>query len=315
MNLDLVRSFLVVLEEGSLNRAAVRLHLAQSSLTRQMQALEHEMDGRLLERTTSGVAPTAAGQSLAEGMRRVLADFDHAVAEARRLARGQQSVLRVGYLLSLTRTYLNPALSVMRKSHPEVQVRLLNLNPGEQVEALRSGEIDIGLIGRWGAVLASEFYTRRVATLRIVAALSETHRLAERTELNLGDLRGEMFIGAPESDVPGHDRWVLQMCRKAGFRPRFVQAGDSLAHALSLVVSENAVGLFPQFVSDEAAPGVVMRPIADAHAKWDFLVVWQRGRATAPMRALLDALASAQASPPPPAQPKQGQKPVPYATN
>jgi DNA-binding transcriptional LysR family regulator len=60
-----LRAFLVALEEGSLNRAAIRLRMSQSALSRQMQAIENEVGGALLERTTVGVRPTAAGHALA----------------------------------------------------------------------------------------------------------------------------------------------------------------------------------------------------------------------------------------------------------
>src|SRR5262245_2625053 len=254
VELDLFRSYLVVLEEGSLNRAAVRLRFAQSSLTRQMQALEHELGGRLLERTPGGVAPTAAGQKLAERVRRVLADFDSAVCETRCLARGQQSLVRVGYLLSATQSHLNPALVALRKSHPEVKVKLLDLTPGEQIGALRRGEIDVGLIGHWGDVLTRDFYARKLGALTMLVALPENHALAKRASLRLADLRNEMFVGAPDREVPGHNRWLQQICRRAGFKPRIVQDGESLSHAFSLVVSENAIGLVPEFMRDDARP-------------------------------------------------------------
>jgi DNA-binding transcriptional LysR family regulator len=60
-----IRSFLIVVEEGSLHRAAARLHISQPALSRQMQALEHELGGRLLEHMATGVSPTAGGQALA----------------------------------------------------------------------------------------------------------------------------------------------------------------------------------------------------------------------------------------------------------
>ena len=60
--LEQIRSFLTVVEEGSLHRAAARLRISQPTLSRQTQALEHELGGRLLERMASGVGPTAAGQ-------------------------------------------------------------------------------------------------------------------------------------------------------------------------------------------------------------------------------------------------------------
>jgi DNA-binding transcriptional LysR family regulator len=59
--LEEIRSFLAVVEEGSLRRAAARLHTSQPALSRRMQALEHELGGRLLERMSTGVRPTAGG--------------------------------------------------------------------------------------------------------------------------------------------------------------------------------------------------------------------------------------------------------------
>jgi DNA-binding transcriptional LysR family regulator len=60
----------VILEEGSLRRAAKRLHISQPALTRQMQLLEHDLGGRILERTAGGVHPTNVGHVLAEKARR-----------------------------------------------------------------------------------------------------------------------------------------------------------------------------------------------------------------------------------------------------
>jgi DNA-binding transcriptional LysR family regulator len=76
-----LRAFLIALEEGSLNRAAVRLRMSQSALSRQMQALEAEIGGALLERTTGGVRPTDAGNALASSLPSVLAEYDAAIAD------------------------------------------------------------------------------------------------------------------------------------------------------------------------------------------------------------------------------------------
>ena len=67
-----LRSFLVVIEEGSLHRAATRLNLSQSALSRQMQALEHDLGGSLLDRSSTGVGLTRSGYALAVRMGAVL---------------------------------------------------------------------------------------------------------------------------------------------------------------------------------------------------------------------------------------------------
>lgn len=288
--MDLVRAFLVVLEEGSLNRAALRLHLGQSTLTRQMQGLEYELGGALLERTAIGVAPTGSGQVFAERMRSVLQGYDAAVEAVRKEARGQKSTLRVGYLLSAGRKYLNPALAELRVRHPEVQVKLFDMTPGEQIRALRKGELDVGLVGQEGAGLAREFYSRRVETLPLLVVLAAEHRLAARERVEVADLKGELFVGVPEAEVPGRDRWITSLCRHAGFKPRFLMESESLVHALSLVVSEQAVAIMPNYVEDVPAAGVVMRPLDGKAASWDFLVVWQRGKVGPALKTLVAAI-------------------------
>jgi DNA-binding transcriptional LysR family regulator len=286
-----LRAFLVALEEGSLNRAALRLRMSQSALSRQMQVLENEIGGALLERTTAGVRPTDAGYALATSLPRVLADYDAAIDEARRLARGQRDLIRVGYLGSAGQMFLDPALSALRRTHPEVKVKLLDLSPGEQIVALRNGEIDLALIGQEGALLSSEFYVRKLTTLAVVAVMPADHPLASRKRISLKELRGERFISSPEEDLPGRDRWIAQLCRRAGFRPKFVQKAAGVSNMFTLIGSEGAVTLVPAYLKSFPVAGVAMVPLSDAKATWDFLVVWQRGRTAKSLRALLDALA------------------------
>jgi DNA-binding transcriptional LysR family regulator len=270
--------------------------MSQSALSRQMQALENEVGGALLERTTGGVRPTDAGHALATSLPRVLADYDAAMAEARRLARGQRDLIRVGYLGSAAQTFLDPALFALRHTYPEVKVKLLDLSPGEQIVALRKGEIDLALIGQEGALLSGEFYTRKLATLPVVAVMPADHLLASRKRISLKELRGERFISSPEEDLPGRDRWITQLCRRAGFRPKFVQTAASVSQMFTLIGSEGAVTLVPAYLKTFPVAGVAMVQLLDIKATWDFLVVWQRGRTAKPLRALLDALAATASS-------------------
>src|SRR5437660_12873661 len=96
--MEKLRLFLVVLEEGSLRRAADRLRVSQPAITRQMQSLELDLAGRVLERTSAGVRTTNGGHVLAERAKTLLADYDSAMAEVRRLVRGESEGLRIGYI-------------------------------------------------------------------------------------------------------------------------------------------------------------------------------------------------------------------------
>jgi len=82
--IDRIRALLTVIEEGSVNRAAVRLRITQPALSRQMQALENEIGGKLLERESSGVKPTGLGHALVRSMMPLVENYDGAMAELRR---------------------------------------------------------------------------------------------------------------------------------------------------------------------------------------------------------------------------------------
>jgi DNA-binding transcriptional LysR family regulator len=139
--LEQIRSFLTVVEEGSLHRAAARLRISQPALSRQMQALEHELWGRLLERMAIGVSPTTGGQTLAKRMGALLASYDLAMTDTRRALRGETDQVRIAYSLAVAaQQYLNGALREVRRSHPQTVLKLVNLVPGKQITALCAGE-------------------------------------------------------------------------------------------------------------------------------------------------------------------------------
>jgi DNA-binding transcriptional LysR family regulator len=286
-----LRSFLAVIEEGSLHRAAARLSLSQPALSRQMQALEHEMGGKLLERTSTGVKPTSAGHALAAKMGKILADYETSVDEVRRMLRGGSETLRIGYLGSSARDFLTPALGALREMPTRTKVKILDLTPGEQIIALRKGEIDVALTDHGGELLARDFYTRKVATIPLFAVLPANHPLSQRKELRIAELKDETFVYAPDSDVPGHARRLMQLCRKCGkFRPKFIGPCQSLSDGLSLVVNEGAVALLPAYTRHLLTTCFSMIPLSDPEATWDMVVVWQRGKPSAALKAFLDAL-------------------------
>lgn len=293
--IDRIRALLTVIEEGSVNRAALRLRITQPALSRQMQALEHDIGGKLLERETSGVKPTALGHALEKSMRPLAEAYDAALADLRRQARGERSELRVGYLISAAQAVLTPALARLRKTHPQLKLKLHDLSPREQIDRLRAGELDVALIGQEGAVAAREFYSARLGSLGVCVAIAEGDELAAQKKIALKDLKGRSFIGVDEDQMPGRNPWMAALCRKAGFKPRFATVVDGITNVLSLVASENAVTLLPAYFQEFKHPGVAFVPVSDAGAKWDFIVLWQCGKVPASTRALVQELKEAAA--------------------
>src|SRR4029450_8578233 len=291
--LDKLRLFLVVLEEGSFRRAADRLRISQSAITRQMQSLELDLGVRVLERTSAGVHPTNGGHALAERAKTLLADYDSTVAEVRRLGRGESERLRVGYIASAVQEYVGPALAVLRRAYPRLKVKMLDQTPGEMIIALRQGKIDLALTLHGIDLLSRDFYARKLATVRSLVALPVSHRFATERQVSLSQLKGETFVRGSNDVVPGYTQKIIQVCRKYGaFRPRLttIDKPDGLVETLTLAGNEEAISIQPAFISHLNAPNVVMVPIADSGATWDLFVVWKPGEIASPVRTLLSEL-------------------------
>src|ERR1700758_5352796 len=212
--LDKLRLFLVVLEEGSFRRAADRLRISQSSITRQMQSLELDLGGPVLERTSAGVRPTNGGHALAERAKTLLADYDSTVAEVRRVGRGESERLRIGYVASAVQEYLGSALAVLRRAYPRLKVKMLDQTPGEMIIALRQGKIDLALTLLGIDLLSRDFYARKIATVRSLVALPVSHRFANERQVSLSQLKGETFVRGSNDTVPGYNQRIVQLCRK-----------------------------------------------------------------------------------------------------
>ncbi len=291
--IERIRAFLVVVEEGSVNRAAVRLRITQPALSRQMKALEDEIGGRLLDRETDGVTPTDLGHALMAGLKPVVKSYDAALTAVRRRAHGTRTELRVGYLISAAESVLSPALAKVRRSNRELKFRLFDMSPREQIDALRAGKLDVALIGQEGTVAARDFYSRKLCSLGVCAALSDEDPLAARPHISLKELSQHGFIGVDEEQMPGRNAWMKTLCRSAGFRPGFIVTTDGITHVLGQVAAESAVTLLPGYFRTFKHPGVVFVPVSDATAVWEFIILWQRGKTPPATRLLVEALAGA----------------------
>ena len=290
MDLNVVQGFFAIVEAGSMGKAAVRLRVSQSTLTRQVQALEAEVGAPLLERSGTGVALTPAGRFFLAGMRAPLDAVQRVVEQTRRTGHGQRSLLRIGYLASAAQRYLNPALRLLRERHPSLRVQLLDSSPGEQFAALRAGQIDLGMVGESGRLMEREFFVRKLATVPAVVLVPDDHGLARTDRVSLRDLKNETFVPIPAHDAPAYLPWVKTLCRKAGFRPKLTEAADSMSHLGAMVTGDRCVALLPAFMAEKAPPGLAVLTLTESYAVADLLVIWQRGKMSDPVRQMLGAL-------------------------
>jgi DNA-binding transcriptional LysR family regulator len=262
--LRLLRSFVAIAEEGSLTRAAARLHIAQQSLSQQVRTLEAQLGATLLERTSRGVGLTPVGAVLLREARAVLARAERATAAVRRAAAGEEGELRVGFLGSVANYMMPPVVRAFRERHPGVALRTREVSIAKLVAGLRDGELDAGLTR---PPLVDDLATEVVLEEPVAAVLPAGHPLASRAELTLAELAGEPWVLTARSSWPPWHRLYDEDFARAGFAPRVVERGTSPQNLLALVAAGVGVTRLPLSSRSLRDSGVAFVPLAGDVAK------------------------------------------------
>lgn len=263
MELRHLRYFRAVAEELHFGRAAERLHIAQPPLSQQIRQLERELGVELLVRTTRSVDLTAAGKAYLRRTIAILDAVEDAGEQARRIASGVEGRLTVGCVGSATYSLLPRLVRRLRDRLPgvEVSVRGEMLAPA-QIQALVAGDIDLALLRPPVEHPDVEFETIRRD--RLFAALPAGHRLADGSDLAIGELRDEDFVAHA-----GHGRSVMSTvvaaaCADAGFVPRVRHEVEETSTLVTLVAAGLGVAIVPAPTAELDIAGVRYRPLSPA---------------------------------------------------
>ena len=256
------RYFLAVAETLHFSKAAERLGMAQPPLSHQIKRLEQLVGHRLFDRTTRGVKLTLAGQLLQERARSTIEKVDDDLAQVRRLGRGEEGTLTVGFSGSVMFTELPAAIESYRRRYPKVELRLREMVTAAQIAALLDGTLDLAFLRDGDPTDGIRMTT--VLKERYVAVLPRAHALSEKRSLRLRNLRDEPFVFFARRMGPlAFDR-TIACCEANGFHPNIVQDAPQWPTLVRLVAAGLGVSLAPACVANVAIPGAVYREIPAA---------------------------------------------------
>jgi DNA-binding transcriptional LysR family regulator len=288
LDLRQFRYFVVVAEELHFTRAAQRLNIGQPPLSLQIQAIERELGTELFRRNRRRVELTEAGRLFLVEARAVLAQAERAVETAKRVARGDIGVLRVGFTPSAPLTpAFTRAVRAYRLALPDVHLALSLSRSQSLLEALRIGSIDIGLIRPAAAAPLPPGITAIPVTRdRLMVALHADHPLASRQRrVPLAALAAEPFVLRPRGPGAAFYEQVYELCAQAGFSPHVAQDANEAPTILGLVAAGVGVSILPASFRAIDVPDVVWRDIAVGSAAIStLLLVYSSKAAATPQR-------------------------------
>jgi DNA-binding transcriptional LysR family regulator len=252
-----LRCFVAVAEELHFSRAAERLSMTQPPLSRQIRLLEHHVGAQLLERNSRTVRLTAAGKAFLPEAMRILRMAEEAAFTARRAAKGEQGALAIGFTSASGYSLLPEVVRRLRERSPAISLNLKELVSTEQVEALNTGELDLGLMRPH--TLNGELESTLLATESLMLAIPERDAGRWPLEPTLADLHGKPFVMYSPYEARPFYQMLSERLARAGVVPDIVEHIGQVHTMLALVRAGVGAALIAEGAARLKFDGIVMR--------------------------------------------------------
>ena len=275
MELHHLRYFEAVARHGHVTRAARELHIAQPSLSKQIQALEAELGVVLFDRVGRRVELTEAGQQLLPYARRVLREVAEARTALQQWGSLEHGQVAIGAPPTVGAHVLPRALAAFHRRYPAIELRLLEMGAARLAALLEEGTIDLAVISvPFPGLASAELFSEE-----LVVAVAQDHPLAQQRSVRSAELAEEQFILFPE----GYElrSRTLQFCRAAGFEPKVALDGGETDTVMRLVAAGLGVALAPRLALEEVA-GIVGLRVADVELERTLRLIWHPERSSSP---------------------------------
>lgn len=281
MEMRHLRYFIAVAEELSFTRAARRLHIAQPPLSTQIRLLEEELEAQLFERDKRRVFLTQAGRHFLDRARGILADVESAKGEARSAASGEIGRIALGYTgSSMLSTALPSALRRFQAAHPLVNLALQEMTSLDQLDAVHTRTLDIGILRRPDVVVPAGIVLEEWYQAPLLAAVPAAHPLSG-APVRIADLRDQPLILYPRNAGIGLYWKVQELCSKAGFRPHMVQEARDASTIVGLVAAGIGIAVVPSGTDCIRLEGVVYQRLLEKTAVSALHLVYREGERSA----------------------------------
>lgn len=282
MELRHLRYFIAVAEAENVSRAALKLHVSQPALSRQIRDLEGELGFALLQRSAKSVRLTEAGRVLLTEARAVIQRAEEAVKAARAVAAGDAGELHVGYAPSLTARLLPPALRAFQAELPNMRVRLHDLSTNEMLTGVRDGKLQIALVVRPPAAMLRGLRFEALTQDAMRIAVAPRHAFARRREVTVADVVRQPLVAYRRSDYPEYHEFLSELFAGTGVKPVIAEEHDGIASLIAAVESGAGVALVSESVGCIAGPRLKLIPLTPEPASFIIGAALPKGKLAGP---------------------------------
>lgn len=253
MELRHLRCFVVLAEELHFTRAAERLHIEQSPLSRIIKELEDELGALLFDRDRRGTRLTQAGKVFLEDVQRLFSTLEVARQNVKAVSSGYLGNLRIAVPCGGIDPRLASFLARCREEAPALEIRLTEVPLAEQLRGLRSGTFNAGFA--FTAEVGDGIVAEPIWTDPLVVVVSSRHPLLVHKKIPLEDLIRYPFVMADPRLFGRCNCELERLLHTAMGRPIVAEHVASIDMMLTLVAAGYGIGF-----ANAARIGVCRRP-------------------------------------------------------
>ncbi|TQI79717.1 DNA-binding transcriptional LysR family regulator [Serratia fonticola] len=268
-----LRAFVTLAELGRYHLAAARLCITQPALSKQIQALETQLNTRLFERGRQGALLTASGEALFPRARELLTQHEQFHLHALQVVKGEAGRLALGF--GLSSFHLAPQLvAAFRQRYPAVTIGLEDLPSERQCQLLREGRLQAGFVR---LPVAAPLRVQPLLNERLVLAAPSA--LAIRAESVLADFHRLPLLQLLPERGRGLSEQALRFIAAQGVEANVVQQAEDIQTLLALVAAGVGAALLPQSIMYIAPAGIDILPLSGEQTAWQVGLAWNPQRA------------------------------------
>ncbi|MEI7533317.1 MAG: LysR substrate-binding domain-containing protein [Verrucomicrobiae bacterium] len=275
MELRHFRYFVAVAEAENVSRAALKLHVSQPGLSRQIRDLEEEIGFSLFERSAKSLKLTKAGKTFLTEAKAVLLHADEAVKKARAVSGGTIGEINVGYAPSLTVQILPAALRTFQGKFPGVRVTLNDLSSEEMLTQLGAKKLQVALTVRPPAKMLRGLAFVEIARYAMVVAVAPSHRLAKLKAITLQQVAPEPLIGLSRKDYPEYHVETKKLFAAVSRKPNFAEEHEGGTGIIAAVEAGRGIALVPSSLACIVGTRVKLIPLKPALPPISVGAVWR----------------------------------------
>ena len=288
LDLRLLRYFDVLSEELHFGRAAERLHITQSPLSKAIQQLEAQFGLTLFERDSKHVALTPVGLVMLERARETLLHASKTAMFAHSVSQGRTGKIEIGFTALMLYRQLGRLMHNYQALYPEMEIRLSETVSQRQIEYVKSGNLDAGFIN--SPIAPRGLESLCMSRESYVACIPSNHTLAHAKQIPLEALQDETFLMfSRDSSQSFHDQ-IMSMCAKAGFVPNTLHYSGQVLTLVSLVGAGFGVTVVPECARNACIPDVSFVALTGSEPQATSYFIWNKDRPTLALPSLIAML-------------------------